>query len=227
MRSPSAIAAGVFAGALLVFTIVLAIPFLTKKRDYPAAITSPPALTEVALDDVAPGRRLCMTQITADPHSQVARFVVGTYGKPGPPLTLDLTGPGYRSSAKIAGGYPDNQVQQVRVPPPARALLVRACIRNNGATKIALYSADDGHATSRAAVTVGANRLVATPAFGFWEAAPQSIAARAPLTAHRIAVFRGPLGYTWVVWLVLALALVGLTAGLAAVLWQAFRVTAP
>jgi hypothetical protein len=227
MRSPSAITAGVFAAALLVFTIVLAIPFLTKKRDYPAAITSPPALTEVALDDVPPGRRLCMTQITAEPHSQVARFVVGTYGKPGPPLTLELSGARYHSSATVAAGYQDNQVHQVRVQAPPRALLVRACIRNGGRTKIALYSADDGHATSRAGVTVGDKRDIATPAFGFWEASPHSIAARAPLTVHRIAVFRGPLGYTWVVWLVLALALAGLTAGLGIVLWQAFRVTAP
>jgi hypothetical protein len=125
----------------------------------------------------------------------------------------------------MAGGYPDNQVQSVRVRPPARSLLVRACIHNEGTTKIALYSAADGHATSRAGISVGRQPLVATPAFGFWEATPRSIAARAPLTVHRIAVFRGPLGYTWVVWLVLALAFAGLTAGLAVVLWQGFRVT--
>jgi hypothetical protein len=227
MRRASALAIAVFTGALLVFAIVLAIPFLTKERDYPAAITSPPPLLEVSLDDVAPGRRLCMSRITADAQSQVARFHVGTYGKPGPPLTLDVSGPGYRATARVAGGYPDNLVQQVRLQPPASSLLVRACIRNDGRTKISLYSADDGHATSRAGVTVGGRPLIATPAFGFWEAKPHSIAARTPLTVHRIGVFRGPLGYTWVVWLVLALALVGLTAGLGLVLWQAFRVTAP
>jgi hypothetical protein len=224
MRRPGVVAALTFAVGVIVFAVAVGLPFLTKSRDYPAAITSPPALAQVALDNVRAGARLCMSGVTIEPHSEVARFEVGTYGKPGPPLTFDLNGPGYRSSVRVPAGYADNLVQNLRVRPPARSLIVRACIRNGGSTKIALYSSDN---RSRPIVTVGRSSLITAPAFGFWEAKPHTIASRASLTVQRMAVFRGPLGYPAVVWIVLALALLALTVGLAAVLWRAFKVGDP
>jgi hypothetical protein len=212
-------AVAAFAAGLALFVGLAAVPFVTRKREFPAAITSPPALDVVSLDTVPPRTRLCMAGMTAEPHSRIARFEVGTYGRPGPPLELTVAAPGYRTSAHVRGGYADNLVQAVPIAPPRHAWIVTVCIRNGGAHKIALYSAGD-RARSRAVVAEGRKQLAASPAFGFWESRRHSIAQRAGLSAQRIAVFRGPLGYTWVVWLVLALAAVALSLGLGLALWR-------
>ena len=203
-----------FGAAMAAFVALAAIPFLRKHHDQPAAITSPAPLQAVALDVLKPGQQLCMSGITIDPHSQQARFRVGTYGKPGPPLSVRAAGTGLSQSWQIPGRYPDNELQVLPVRPPAQSQLIRVCVRNQGRVKAAVYSAAD-RTHSRANVTIGKRSVYPTPTFGFWEARPRTIAERAPLTAQRIAVFRGPLGYTWVVWLVAALTALALTGGLA------------
>jgi hypothetical protein len=37
-----------------------------------------------------------------------------------------------------------------------------------------------------------------------------------------MAIFRGPLSHPWLIWIVLALTLIALTAGIAAALWRGF-----
>jgi hypothetical protein len=211
-------AVAAFVVALAAFVAFAALPFLTRTRDFPASITSPTPPTVVLLDDVRAGRRLCMNRIAIEPRSGVARFRAGTYMKPGPALTVAITGPSYRFTKRIAAGYPDNQLQQIAVPHPRAAQLVTVCIRNDGKTKIALYSGG-GRSQSRSQVSLGGKTLAATPAFGFWEAKRQSIAARAAVTGERITAFRGFLGHDWLVWTILVLALAALVAGPPVALW--------
>jgi hypothetical protein len=205
-----------FAVALAAFIAFAAIPFMTRKRDFPASITSPPPRDVVALDVVAPGQRLCMDRITIEPRSGVARFRIGTYGKPGPALTVSLSGPGYAATKRIAAGWADNALQQVTVPHPARPELVTVCWRNRGRIRVALYSAAG---RPRSDVTLNGRRVPSDPVFGFWEARPQSIADRATVTAERITAFRGPFAHTWLVWAAVVAALVALVGGMAGALW--------
>ena len=221
MRRPALLGTAVFAVAVVAFAAVFGVPFMTRKRVYPAAITSPPPLLSVALDVIPRHGRLCMSGITIDPRAAVAHFEVGTYGRSGPPLSVELSGAGYRRQIAVAGGYADNTLLGLKVTPPQHSMLLRVCVRNLGAHKVALYSAADV-AHSRAVVDIDGTPAGASPGFGFWEGKERSIAQRWPLTMSRIAVFRGPLGYTAVVWLVLALALVALVAGFGAALWRAF-----
>jgi hypothetical protein len=213
-----------YAVALLVFLAAVAIPFVARKRDQPAAVPNPPALSKVSLDEVAGGATLCIANIAAEPHSQVARFQVGTFGKPGPPLDLVVTGAGYRSAAHERAGYADNVTHQLAIAPPPRAQLVRACIRNGGGRRIVLYSAGDS-ARSRAVVTVGGKTLRSTPALAFFESHRRSIAERVPLTVDRIATFRGPLSHAWIVWLVLVAFVLVLPLGVGVALWRDWRET--
>jgi hypothetical protein len=69
-------------------------------------------------------------------------------------------------------------------------------------------------------VRLDGRSIPATPTFGFWEAGRHSILKRLPLIVERIATFRGPLGYVWLVWTVLGLAVLALTAGISLALWQ-------
>lgn len=220
-RAGALVAAAIFLAVLVAFTVVAVVPYFTKKRDYPAAITSPMPLVTTAIDVVKPGQRLCTSGITIEQHSDVARFEIGTYSKPGPPVDVTIDGPGYSLRRRIAGGYADNLVHQLPVTPAAHPLLARICFRNAGRTKMTLYAADDV-ARSRAGVTIDGHTLIATPAIGFWEARPVSIWNRLAVTVKRMTFFRGPLGYTALIWVVLVLTALGLTAGIAAVLVRGF-----
>jgi hypothetical protein len=207
-----------FAAGLVAFTALAAVPWVTKKRDFPASITSPPPRLTVALAELPGREQMCMRDVTIEPRSQLARFKVGTYGKAGPPLILAITGQGYRASGRVQGGYPDNQLLQVPVRPPARPQLVRVCLRNLGSGKIAFYAAQGAEA-SRAEAVVAGRPLGVTPQFGFWEASRHSLAGHASLTIRRMALLRGPFDHAWRVWVVLALALLALTLGVGAAAW--------
>lgn len=208
--------------ALLVFLVFAAVPFITRQRDQPAAVPDPPALSKVALDEVAPRATLCIADIAAEPRSEVVRIEVGTFGKPGPPLDLTVKGQGYRAVAHEPGGYADNLTHSIGIKPPPTAQLVRACVRNRGNGRIALYAANDS-ARSRAKVTVGAATVRPTPALAFYEARKRSIAERAPVTVDRIATFRGPLSHSWLIWIVLAAFVLVVPLGVGAALSRDWR----
>src|SRR4051794_3778301 len=210
-----------YALALAVFG-AFAIPFITHKRDQPAAVPNPPPLKRVALDPVPPHASICISDIAIEQRSEQARFQVGTFGKPGPPLDVVVTGTGYRAGAHARGGYADNAVQSLPIRPPSTDQLVRVCVRNGGNDKIALYAANDS-ARSRAHVDVDGKALRATPALSFYEASDRSIAERIPVTVERMSAFRGPLGHEWLIWLVLIAFVVVLPLGIGAVLWRDWR----
>ncbi len=210
-----------FVVAVGAFVVLAVVPYANGKHLFPASITSPAPRHAVGLAELPAHSRLCMTRITIEPRSRVARFQVGTYGKPGQPLALTLSGPGYSDHAQIPAGYPDNQVHQIPVSPPARPTLVTVCMRDLGQRKLALYAAP-GQERSRAGVTVDGRPVGVTPQFGFWEASPRSLASHPGLTVERMAAFRGPFGHTWIVWLVLALAAVSLVLGAGLLAWYAF-----
>lgn len=218
MRRAALIAFALGLVAVLAFE---AVPWLSRKRDFPSEIPSPPALVSVSLQDIAPGQYICMNNIVAEQHSHQARFQVGTYKKPGPALELTIEAPGYRTVARQPPGYADNAVIALPIRAPVRPTLVTACITNRGKTKIALYSAQD-RAHSKAGVWTEGTPLPATPAFGFWEGRGASIVDRAGLTVERMSTFRGFLGHPWLIWLLLVLFGVGMPVALGVALWRGF-----
>jgi hypothetical protein len=221
-RPARGVALASFAVALLLFALLGVVPFVTKKRDQPASVPNPPPLSVVSLDVVRPGSTLCMAGVAVDPHGQVARMRIGTFGKPGPRLQLSLSGPGYRSRASEAGGYADNLLHSFTIAPPRKPQLAHVCLANRGRSKIALYAAADS-ARSRAAVTIDGRSVTATPTLGFYEARPVSIADRMSLSVDRIATFRGPFSHVWMIWLLLALFAIGVPLGIGAALWSGWR----
>jgi hypothetical protein len=206
---------------VLAFAVFVARPALTRGRDIPAAITSPPALQVVSIVDLRPGRTLCMNDLAIDPRARQARFRAGSFRKPGPPLSVTVRGPGYTSRAAIPAGWPDNATLTAPVRRPPGQELVTACIANRGKVKIGLYAAGD-RAMSRSQTHVGATNVGLTPQFGFWEGKPASIWSHAGVIAERIAIFRGPLGHAWIVWVLLVLSLVAVPVGFGYVAWRAF-----
>jgi hypothetical protein len=207
MRRTVLIAVGVYMAALAVFAVAVGLPFLQKKRDIPAEVPSPPALVATSLDVIPPGGRLCMRDVAISAQAQQMRVALGTYFRPGPALGISVRAPGYDARARVPAGYKDNSTLIVPLRRPPSSRLVTVCVRNTGTRKLALYAAAD-RAQSRVVVTIDGRHVSPTPALSFNEARAVSIAASAGVTAGRIAVFRGFLDHSWIVWLLALLALV-------------------
>jgi hypothetical protein len=208
MARPGAIALGVYLAALAVFLGFAAVPFVDKKRDIPAEVPSPPALRTTDLVVLRPNQNLCMTDVALSAQARQMRFDVGTFFRPGPALRVTVRAPGYSARAAVRGGYADNTTVTVPVPPPRSSRLATVCVRNSGRRRFALYAASDS-ARSRVQPFVDGKPQPATPALRFDEAHPVSFADRAGVTAGRIAVFRGFLDHSWIVWALVVLLVVG------------------
>src|SRR4051812_42477466 len=160
MRSRLALAS--YAFGLIVFTAFVAVPFITKKRDIPAEVPSPPPLTAVALVNLPGMSSMCMTDLAISAESRVMHFKVGTYGKPGPPLRVSVRAAGYSSGASVRGGFADNSELSVPIARPPGGRLATVCIRNAGQKRVAFYAASD-RAHSRVQVFVNHKSVNASP----------------------------------------------------------------
>src|SRR5689334_18243654 len=134
MRSRLALAS--YAVGLVVFAAFVVVPFVTKKRDIPAEVPSPPPLTAVAVVNLPGMSRMCMTDLAISAESRVMHFKVGTYGKPGPPLGVSVQAPGYSSRASVPSGFADNLQLSVPIARPPSGRLATVCIRNLGHKRI-------------------------------------------------------------------------------------------
>ncbi len=205
------LAAFTTAVGMLLVALLVVWPFATKDRALPATVPQPPAIKTLSLVEVPAGGRACLKDVAVDQHSALARVKVGSEGVPGPPLTLVLTGEGYRAVARQPGGYPDNAVVDLPVRPPRAVTEVDACLRNGGTARILLYGTAD-RAQSTALTYVDGKRVPANFQLAFFEARPASFADRAATIADRTTRFRP--GGAWLAWLLAGLVLVGVPVAL-------------
>src|SRR5436190_21697027 len=105
MRRTVVTAVARYALGLVGFSVFVALPFVTKKRDTPAEVPSPPPLFVTDLVLVNPGSRLCMTDLALSAQSEQMRFRVGSYHRPGPPLRVTIKAAGYSAATSIPGGW--------------------------------------------------------------------------------------------------------------------------
>lgn len=219
MARPRLVALAAYALALIAFAAFVAVPYLTRKRDIPTEVPSPPGLVTTDLVVLKHGERTCMTDIVLAARTRDMRFQVGTYMRRGSELGVAVRAAGYAHAATVPAGYPDNAVISVALPKPPRDELATVCLRNRGERTVALYAASDS-ARSRARVFVNGQPRNPTPTLSFHEARRVSLADRAQVTAERMAVFRGFLDHAWIVWVlaVAVLVVVPVLAGLGLVL---------
>jgi hypothetical protein len=210
-------------GLVLLVAAALAwgVPYLTGERDYVAVTPQPDPLFEVALLPLRGGQVACMDDAVLDPRSEQARFKVGTYFRPPVPLELTIAGGSYTEHVSVPADYRDSEVIRVPIRPPARETAVSICIRNLSDRRVALYASAD-RTNSRSQVLVDGRRVV--PDFGivFYEREPASILERLPTSVERATVFRGPLTPA-LLWIVLALFVVGTPLGVLVALVRSLR----
>src|SRR3954452_14649880 len=98
-------------GVVLVVVAALVASWLLRDREFTASVPQPRPTARTAVVHVAPGGRACLDGATILRRSRVTRVRVGTLGRPGAPLTVTVSAPGYRAVARVpAGSYRDNDV---------------------------------------------------------------------------------------------------------------------
>ena len=223
MRSRTTPSVVAFVAVLLLAAVFVWRPYATRDREYPTTIAQAPARFSTVLVALDPRQRACLDAIALDKRSAVARFQVGTYGKPTVPLEFQLAGSGYRADVAIApAAYTDNGIVQIAVPPPGHDVETSACIVNRGRNRVALYAANPTEVSASQATRDG-KPLATNYWLGFYERRPTSIAHRSPTIAARMSIFRPGFVGPWLIWPLAALFVLGVPAGVLAAYTRAQR----
>ena len=208
-----------FAAVLIVLgALLMLLPSLRRDRPRVDATPAPPPLSSIALINVPGGRRACLANVVLDSGSQLARFTVGTYGRPGPPLLVTAAGRRYR----VPRGFPDNAHLTVALRPPRRPIETTFCIANAGRRKIALYGSDELRTRSRVVVTVDGRRIAPDVTLTLDRRTSASVLDQLGDVVTRTTRWRPGVGEP-VVWALIVLVLLGVPGG---VLWAFSRALA-
>jgi hypothetical protein len=204
----------VFAGlaTLVLGVAVWWVPYLSRDRDYAASVVQPLPLKGPTQLVLGAGQRACLAPATMTTDSTQARFMVGTYFRPGPPMELSITGPGYATRRSIRAGFPDNATLRVNVPPPRRDMSVRLCIANRGDRRVALNASADRTKTA-ARTQVDGRPGAANPTFAFYAARPAAITSRLSRIVERVSLFKPGIVGSWLLWPLLVATAAGIPVG--------------
>jgi hypothetical protein len=198
----------------------LFLPFLAEQRELVASTPSPRPLFELSLVEIPPGERLCIAGVTIPAEAEQVRLQVGTFGRPGPALAIDLDAAAYRERLAVPGGYADSAVVAAAMDPPATDRLGRVCVAHRGLERIALVGTTEERTRSRPEGRVGATPVAADAYLAFYERGSASALERTGEIVDRMSAFRPGVVAPWLLWPLLALTVVGVPAG---VVWAALR----
>ena len=170
-----------------------------------------------------PGAEACQRDVLVPARFDIVQVLLGTYGRPGPPLALIVREAGdgrVLAEGRLPAGAADNQAARIRVGPPVpEGARVDVCVRNAGSRRVALYGGpdEDGVGTAYAA----GRRLGADLRMSFRRSEPRSALALLPDVIDRAAVFRPRAVGAWTFWVLLVLVVAGLPLALGTALRRA------
>src|SRR5262249_49923513 len=104
--------------AILVLTAVLGLVWALRDREQAASVPSPPPLFLLACDASRAKEQACTAPFVVAEHASEARIKVVARGRPPPPLDVTVSGPGYRATGKVPGGYKGPGELRVPIAPP-------------------------------------------------------------------------------------------------------------
>lgn len=199
--------------AFLGLAAILWLPWATRKRPVVASTPVPPALFSITPAPLRPGQTACMMQVTLDPLSQVAEIGVTTNKKPGPPLDVVASGPGYRATTRVPGGYTDSPATYFDLKPPKKALIGQICIRNAGHTPMSLNGTNEFRTMGRPSLVIDKVLQPYDAQLKLYARKHQSYLSRIGAIFGHAAIFTPPFLSNTVLLLLALIAVVGIPAG--------------
>lgn len=236
-RSPG-VAVAIAVLVIVVGVLVEVVPSLIRRQALSAGVPAPPALSSVAQFSVAPSQSACMSLVTVEPTSKVAKFSlrpVSAHGGEGsssaerqlkdlprPPVELRLTAQGYRASAVAHGGYGAKSVA-LPIHSPSNSVLAHACFVNRGAIPVLLEGTREARTVTRSSTMVDGTAVVGDVALSFLKSPQQSlISGLGGVFAHASALTEGLIP-VWLMWLVFVAIAVCLPLGVIMAFYLALR----
>ncbi|HEX7292238.1 MAG TPA: hypothetical protein VF250_14030 [Conexibacter sp.] len=224
-RHRVALAVGTLLAVVALVAATQILPWLTRDRE---VVSSTPVRTELlAPQEIAlqPGQRACVARVPFDPDGRVARVTIARAGAGPARLSLAASGGAYRAqaSARVPADY--EGALDIPFAPPTRDLIGTLCVGNAGGRAIALAGTVHPWAIVRPQMTLDGQPVAEAFTLTLLEPGRRSYLARVPQLVERAAALSavGP----WLFWLLLALLVVGVPAGVTAALTLALRAPTP
>lgn len=207
-------------GLLAVLAAVTLVRPLLDQRQRVTATSTPAPLYTVAPVTAQPDQAICVRRTLLNERTQVAEFINDSKG-PRPSLELVASGPGYRSApVRIPGGRGGRHAVRATFEPPDDALVGALCLRNTGTRAARLVGVEEFRTLTRSQTYVDGELLPVDLSLQFYASQTSSDLALVPEMVDRVAVGRGFLGHTWLVWFVLVCAFVGVPVVVLTVLYR-------
>ena len=183
------------AGFAVVFALGVIALVVTGIARGSSLVYSPGVVASVPID-VPAGQRACQAPIRLPEGASFDRiaFSVGTYGRPGPPIRVEVRddrGGSRLATGQLEGGYGDLDAVPEHVVPVGRVdsdAPLRICLVNQGSRKLAILG-QPGVASPRTAATVGGTAIDSDLAVTL-RTGERSLLSLLPEMAERAALFR-------------------------------------
>jgi hypothetical protein len=234
-RATALAALVILAGVLAVF-----VPYVVRDRTLSAGVPAPPALyasTEFAL---APRRSACMSSVSVEPDSHLARFAARPAPSPPqggaqtpmpaerpksgwrPPVEISIAAHGYHASGIAPAGHGYKQLS-VAIVSPKHAVLSTVCFLNRGHSGVALEGTTEARTVSRSPTSLAGVGVVGDIALAFAEAPRRSLLDGLGTIFARASRLAGGLVPVWLIWALALLVAVGVPLGVLGALYSALR----
>ena len=209
--------------AFAVIAAILWIPWATQERVVTESTPVPPPLFSVTPAPLKPRSTACQTTVTFSPETQIAEIGVTTGGKPGPPLAITATAPGYRARTSLPGGYRDDPSARFTLTTPKHAVIGSLCFRNVGRTTVSLNGTNEFRTMGRPTLTIDGAVQPEDAKLIFYRKVRSSYLSRVGDIFGHAAIFT-PAFFSRAVLIVLALlGLIGIPVAITYALWAAVR----
>ena len=143
------------------------------------------------VDVLEPGEQACQAPIDVPADADIVQFPVRTEGGAGPPLVVSVRDVAARSTlgrARVAGGYPDGSTVAARVGGLEEGRRVAVCVRDAGASVLALFGGP-AQAARTSDLFVDGRPANADMTLVFERAEAKSMASLVPDAIERAALF--------------------------------------
>jgi hypothetical protein len=189
----------VAAAVVIAIALAVAVVALAQSKTRLAGTNS--VRPEAFVVKLKPGRPVCQTNVLVPADSAGARVLVGTFGRPGPRLTVRVEDE--RASLRRRGsveGYRDGSQPTVSFEQISSTTRVdRVCLAVEDHV-VALAGQPGRGADSTSGLLAGRRAVGADLSLEFVRPGKQSLAALAPIAFHRASLFRPGWVGTWTFW---------------------------
>lgn len=192
--SRSALPLAALAAAIL-FMVAFAttlVPWLTRERSIVSSTPTNLPLSAIAEVRLRHGARVCVSGFGLDATAEGLQLIVNNPAESAttPPLHVDVRASGYRSSARLAGGYPSHSPVVIPLtPPPGDVDAARVCVRNLGRAS-ALVGTATPRELANVRVRLDGRTIVTQPSLTFVQRRSASVVERLPEIFERVSAFR-------------------------------------